>query len=446
MIQHSKRLAALVAVAGLVVPVAGHATNGYQLIGIGSHQKGMGGAVTAVPRSAMTAITNPAGMARIGTRADFNLELFMPERFVDFSATGGEKQESATTMYGVPALGWTAPVSDENPDVYFGGGMFGTSGMGVDYGSVQIAPTSPLPGNPPVYFDGYSSISFWQMAPTLAWNVDKRLSLGVSLNLDYQSVAFKQRTLADTNGDGTPETTVANFDLSRQAQGFGMGLSFGALYDVNDALTLGVSYKSRQEFSDMEYQLASGDILNMPGASGCNVVVPGIGTACPAGTYKLELDYPQQAAIGIAIRPMKGLTVAADVKWIDWSSTMNELVIHGSSGARVVLPAGWEDQMIYALGVEYAATPRLNLRAGFNYAEAPFGDDEVSANLILPATVETHYTVGADYRLNKHWELAFHYMQTAEKVFTAPATDPNVPGAKIGLEEKSFGVNLGYLF
>ena len=146
---------------GLAWASMAHATNGYQLTGIGSHQESLAGAVTANPGSAMTAITNPAGMARIGKRADFSMELFMPDRFVDFTAQGGEKRESAATEYGVPALGWTAPVDDEGGDVYFGGGMYGTSGLGADYGLTDMGPG--------MLFEGYSSIQFWQMAPT-TWN------------------------------------------------------------------------------------------------------------------------------------------------------------------------------------------------------------------------------------------------------------------------------------
>ena len=44
----------------LVLPTLAVATNGYQLIGVCSYQKSLGGAVTASPGSAMTAITNPA--------------------------------------------------------------------------------------------------------------------------------------------------------------------------------------------------------------------------------------------------------------------------------------------------------------------------------------------------------------------------------------------------
>lgn len=56
---------------------------------------------------------------------------------------------------------------------------------------------------------------------------------------------------------------------------------------------------------------------------------------------------------------------------------------------------------------------KANLCAGYNYAETSFGDDEVSADPILPAIVETHYTIGADYRFNRHWELGFRYMFAA---------------------------------
>ena len=73
----------------------------------------------------------------------------------------------------------------------------------------------------------------------------------------------------------------------------------------------------------------------------------------------------------------------------------------------------------------------------------PFGDDEVSNNLILPATVETHYAIGADYRLNRYWEIGFHYMVAPEKSFTATN---GLTGSEIELSETSFGINLATHF
>ncbi len=422
----------LAIVAAALVPASALATNGYQLIGVGAYQKSLAGAVTANPGTAMTAVSNPAGLARVGRRTDFSMEAFMPQRSVDFSAMGGAGDDSAVAMYGVPAIGWTAPVADGS-DVYFGGGMFGTSGMGVDYASTLMMPAMNM------YWEGYSNLSFWQMAPGLAWNVNERYSVGMTLNIDYQSVAFKQRGLVDTDANNEGDFVAQNFDLSRGASGFGLGLGIGVLFDVTDKLTLGFNYKSKQQFAPMEFQLGYGDLLNLPG-SNCP------GGVCPSGTYTLDLDFPQQAAIGIAVDATPALTLSADVKWIDWSDTMGKLAVEGPAGMSVAMDPGWEDQTIFALGVAFALNDKVDLRAGYNYAKSPFGEEAVSRNLILPAIVETHYTAGMDVALNNHWELGFHYMMVPKKTLVAPATDANMPGAEISLSERSFGANIGYRF
>jgi long-chain fatty acid transport protein len=411
--KHRIRLTIL---ATCAIPGLALATNGYQLMGVGSYQKGLGGAVTANPGSAMTAVSNPAGAARIGNRADFSMEAFMPERNVDFTALGGDKRDSAVDIYGVPAIGWAAPVS-EGSNMYFGGGMYGTSGMGVDYAVTDIAGGA-------IQWDGYSNIAFWQMAPVLAWNVDRKLSLGVALNIDYQSVAFQQRAI-----DGVTDNII---NLSRSASNFGLGLGLGVLYDINPDITVGFSYKSKQNFSALKYQLASGDITLG-------------GTPLPGGTYTLDLDYPQQAAAGIAWRTNDKMTWSADLKWINWSDTMNQLLISGPGGT-VPMNSGWDDQTVFAIGVDYKLNPKISLRAGYNYAKSPIDAADVSNNLILPAVVESHYAIGATFVINKHWDLAMHYMYVPDNTLAAPATDPQMPGARISLSETSFGANIGYRF
>jgi len=402
------------------------ATNGYQLIGIGSYQKSLAGAVTALPGSNMTAVTNPAGMLRIGRRADFSMEAFMPERSTDYSAIGGGIVDSSSEIYGIPAIGWNGPVGSRD-DMVFGGGMYGTSGMGVDYGSTLMQPG--------VYWDGYSSIAFWQMAPSLAWQAAEKLSLGASVTIDFQQVAFQQRMMADTSGDNQGDTVVNNFDLSRGASAFGFGLSLGIIYDFNETVSLGASYKSKQFFTDLEYQLTYGDI-DMSAFGGGPL---------PAGTYSLDLDFPQQGAIGLAVHTTKVFTISADVKWINWSDTMKTLAVSGPDGIRVPMDPGWDDQFVFAMGLAYKVNDRLNLRAGFNYGKSPIDGEDAANNLILPAVVETHYTIGADYRLDDHWDMGLHYMYVPENSVTAsPASI--APGVNISLSEQSFGINLGYRF
>jgi long-chain fatty acid transport protein len=417
----------------LFLPTSVFATNGYQLIGIGSYQKSLAGAVTALPGSNMTAVTNPAGMLRIGHRADFSMEAFMPDRSTDFTPFGGDNVTSSSEIYGIPAIGWNGPVGSRD-DMVFGGGMYGTSGMGVDYGATLMQPAI-AGGSPAVYWDGYSSIAFWQMAPALAWQAADKLSLGVSINIDFQQVAFQQRMMADATGDGQGDLVINNFDLSRGASAFGFGISLGLIYDFNDMISIGASYKSKQVFTDLEYQLASGDI---------DMTAFG-GGPLPAGTYNLGLDFPQQAALGVAVHLSKSLTVAADLKWINWSDTMDKLAVAGPGGILIPMDPGWDDQFVFALGLAYKVNDGLNLRAGFNYGESPIDERNAANNLILPAVVESHFTVGVDYRLNEHWQIGGHYMYVLENNVTAgPAT--SAPGVDISLSEQSVGMNLGYIF
>jgi long-chain fatty acid transport protein len=411
----------------LLLPTSVFATNGYQLIGIGAYQKGLAGAVTANPGSAMTAISNPAGMATIGRRADFSLEMFMPDRTTDFTAAGGESVNSDAKQYGIPALGWTAPVGDNNPDMYFGGGAYGTSGLGVDYAQTLAFPAAASPIGTDMYFDGYSAISFFQMAPTLAWKQNDKLSIGVTLNIDSQTASFKQRMMADLDNDGEVNDVVEQLDLSKSASAFGFGFAAGILFDVNKNFTLGASYKSKQLFSDLEYNLAQGDVTLQ-------------GTQFPAGKYKVELDYPQQFAAGLAFSQSKGFSVSADVKWINWKDTLDELKIKGPGGD-FALATSWDDQIVFALGVNWGVTPTVNLRAGFNYADAPIEDKDVDNNLILPAVVTTHYTLGGDYAFNKNWQLGAHFMYVPKESLKSPNSQ-----IEINMEQTSFGLNIGYIF
>ncbi|GBE09757.1 47 kDa outer membrane protein precursor [bacterium BMS3Abin12] len=406
----------------LVLPSLAYATNGYQLMGIGSYQKSLGGAVTANPGSAMTAITNPAGMARIGTRADFSMEAFLPSRSVDFRAQGGAKEDSDTRLYGIPSLGWTAPISPSHPNVYFGGGMYGTSGMGVDYPVTKLNSTGGT-------FVGYSNVMFWQMAPTLAWDVNRRLSVGAALNLDYQSVSLFQEV---RQGAGTYQA-----DLSRGASAFGVGVGVGILYDLTPHVTLGLAYKSKQFFPRFKYQLRQGDVNT--------TLLPG-GKSEPAGTYTLGLNYPQQVAVGMAVRPTGRLTLSADVKWINWADTMNRLEIHGPAGFRFAIDSGWSNQTVFALGAAYRVNDRLTLRAGYNHGSSPIDDAHASSNLILPAVVENHFAVGGSYALNARWVLSFHFMYAPRVTVTVPAEVPLLGGAKTSLKESSAGLDIGYRF
>ncbi|ABI57838.1 OmpP1/FadL family transporter [Alkalilimnicola ehrlichii MLHE-1] len=418
---------------GLLIPGLALATNGYQLTGLGSHEKSLGGAVTAAPRSAMTAISNPAGIGRIGSRVDFSMEVFSPERSTDFRALGGEKVTSDTDTYIIPSLGWAAPITEDRR-LWFGGGFFGTSGLGVDYAVTDVMPNGQLM-NGHTQWDGYSSIFFAQMTPVLSLRVNDRLTVGAGPVLARQQVALKQRFHDMPVGPGMVMDT--NFDLSKASSALGAGVSLGLIYDLGTRWRLGATYQSKIHFEDLRYNLAAGDIH---GQDSNGEFVDG-----EAGTWRLGLDYPQQASVGLAWAANNTLTLSADVKWLNWSDTMDELTVKGPNGSRFALDPGWDDQWVFAAGAEWVVNPeRLTLRAGVNYAESPLDDEDVATNLLLPAVVERHVALGGTVRMVNGWDLGFHLKHALKNKQTQDGGP--FDGVSVEMDQWSAGLNIGYAF
>jgi long-chain fatty acid transport protein len=412
-------------------PTTIYATNGHQLSAIGAYQEGMGGATTAAPYDASTSITNPAGMALIGNRTDFSFMTFFPSRSLQYA--GGEETFGGSPMYLVPAVGWTAPVNDRN-DLFFGGGMYGVSGMGVDFGTIR----APLMEAPPPFGPGFgagtaqahiwSQYQFWKMAPTLAYKTGN-LAVGFALNLDYQAFGFKQVF----TGAAGPLGPKVGFDLSELEGALGYGATVGAIYQIRPELTVGASYSTKQKFGDFKWRLAANDIITMTGQTSQD------------GMYKMKLDFPQQVAVGIAVRPVKKLLWTADVKWINYHDTYNIVKLRGTFGGAggdsTDLTFGWDNVWVYATGLQYDVTPKLAVRVGYNHSTSPLKNDDVDNNVALPAIVKDRVAGGFTYRLGRHWEYTLAFMKAFKQELTAPMS-----GTKISLEEQAVDFELSYRF
>lgn len=411
----------LVCVALLFASSMSHATNGHQLSAIGAYQQGMGGAVTAAPYDATTAISNPAGMAMIGNRTDFSFEAFMPKRSAVFIKD--DPTDNGSPFYLVPAVGWTAPVNDRG-DLFFGGGMYGVSGMGVDYSTHE----APIYGAGAV-IDLYSQYQFWKMAPTLAWKTGN-VALGFALNLDYQAFAFKQII----SGPGFS----MGMDLSEMQSAVGGGASVGLIYQPVPAFALGLMYSSKQFFTPFKWRLAAGDIVAPDPITGDMYMNTG-------GEYTMTMNFPQQAAMGIAVRLGRPVLWTVDVKWINYSATHDVIKLKGSyAGGLTDLPMyfGWSDVYVAATGLQFDITPNFVFRLGYNYSTSPIKPEDVENNMVFPAIVTSRASGGFTYRFGRHWEMTMAYMKAFEAEMKIKGND--VP--MITLEEQAVDFEVSYRF
>ncbi|WP_308388293.1 outer membrane protein transport protein [Acidithiobacillus sp. AMEEHan] len=415
-----------------VVPTTVMATVGYQFNGIGQYELGMSGAVVAAPGDAMTVISNPAGLSEIRPQGDASAELFNPSRTASF---GQGKIGSHTNVYGTPALGWMVPISGNR--LFLGGGFFGTAGLGVNY--LQSPFFVPSPTSPstllPATLKAYSSISMMIAALGIAWRPTHRLSLGVALDMANENVSFQETESGSENG--MPFQVGVNF--ASPASAYGIGVTIGALYQVNSLVTLGATYRSPLFFTPLTWQEGAESVPNP--------VTGGIQQTGGPGQYSMQLNYPQEIALGIALHPGKRFLVSLQGQWFDWRSTLNTVTINGpwNNGAPLVMDTNWRNVWVGAIGLQYHLSHIFTVRAGYSHGSSPVGPRNLYPNLLAPAIVQNQVSVGATENLGRGWQLVEAYMHA----FPA-STQGEIPGTEIpisaSLAENAFGVQVNYLF
>lgn len=402
-----KRLLTLIAAAALVMASFGSAlaTNGMYVIGVGPISRSMAGATTGLALDASTVMTNPAGMADLGGRIDFGVTYFAPTSkysatdFSSGSANAIPEMSSDTPASPMPAFGLIIPINEQ---FKFGIGAYGTAGMGVDYASA-------LYGNVT-----YTNFSMMKFAPGVSYEFNKYVSIGAALNVDYATMAFNA-------GRSLTSGAIISHDSNSQ---MGIGFQVGVQVKPLDWLQIGLAYTSRQYFSDFEFNT-------------------------PAGKDKLDFDLPQTIALGFGFKLHPRFRVGLDIKWINWDSTMGANKPEWSS-----VPSGsgawnvsWDNQWVFAIGAEFDATEWLKLRAGYNYAANPLSGNRAFENIAFPALIESHFTAGMGFEINKSVEINISGMYAPEvSISGANMSQQGIAAYTTSLQEWSISAGVTYKF
>lgn len=371
--------------AAVAIPVTAQATNADHLLGVTAMQWGMGGAIIAAPLDSAIIFSNPAGIAELGieeARFDLSPGFFNPRREVN-----GNESDSEWAF--LPSGSAAFNVNDR---VFLGFGMAAQSGFGVDFSDV-----APMPGNQPVV----TTKGFFRLSPSAAYRVNDRLSIGGSINIGFQSLALSN--------------TMFTFPQNQQ---FGFGISLGAVYHINNQFQLGASWISKTNMSDHEYNTVD-------------------------GKFSVQLDVPQKITVGMAYKPSDSLLMELDVKWINFSDTMDSLAIGRPPGyVGTVPPAlmlGWDDQTVIAFGLQKSVNDKTQLRMGVNYGASPIEADDVDNNIGSLAITEWHLSLGATRYLSKKVSGSISYTHAFENELTS-STSPNT----ISLEQNILYLQLAY--
>lgn len=402
-----------VAIGILSVGQAAWATNGDSLEGIGAISEALGGTGVAAPQDGLTAlVNNPAGLAFTPGGANpegtVGLTLFQPNVKAKIATPGGVLSgDSDDPLSLIPYLAYSQPIGEK---WNVGLGAYGVSGMGVDYRGKSW----DLDGNPANGYEGdiFSKYSSLKVAPAASFKVNDSLALGLALHGNYSTLDFDQGEADDVSA----------------------GAAIGASYRIG-AFLLGASYTTPQKstFKDVyNFDAFAGDTLK----------------------DDLTLEQPDVYAAGVAWEANDKWLLEANVKYLPWGD---------SEGYE---DFDWENQWIYALGAQYKATDKLDLRAGFNYGKNPVKEHvgwypssltsiqgtpiptvgyELFRNVGFPAIVESHLTLGFGYQLTEDLALNVAYAHVFEQDIESVSAG-NALKFDSSLSEDSLGFGLTWAF
>lgn len=430
-----KIIAAALIAGGLVSPMA-HATNGYFSHGYGMIAKGMGGAATAMAEDTFGGANNPASMVWVGNRLDVGVDWFRPIRSA--SRTGATdltngSADSDSNDFAIPEFGYNKML---DPKTSLGITVYGNGGMNTNYPGGQLtgtgatcqnfnpagaagAPYNMLCGT------GRLGVDLMQLivAPTAAYKINDTNSIGISPLIGYQR--FRAEGLQAFSGFSADNANLTNrgYDSST-----GYGVRIGWQGRMSDTITLGAAYASKMNFGKFDKYR---------------------GLFAEQGGF----DIPENLNLGIAIKATPNTTVAIDYQRINYSgvnSVGNPSINFGSTTTNSLGPTngrgfGWQDVNVVKLGVEHAYNEKMTVRAGYSKNTNPITARDVTFNILAPAVITEHYTLGFTYGLEKNTAVTMSYMHAAENSVSGSSLfntwTTNATGTEtIKMHEDSLGI------
>lgn len=370
-----------------------YATNGDNLIGLGTESRAMGGTGVALGMDADSVFKNPAWIADVeGLNAIFAATIFMPTVKAKNASASGQEATSGADMSLIPEI---SVASNINENLSYGVGMFGTSGMGVDYRG-----ESAQKG----LMEMRTNFQYLRAVPSVSYKADK-LRLGAGITVAYGSLNIG----AVLPSDMTDMSTMAQRG-GGVSEDFGLGFQLGAGYYLTDDVTLGAYYQSQ-----------------------VNTTYENVFDFNLDGAYdELKLCQPAEYGLGVAYNN-KQIAVTADYRKILWSSA------DGYDGFE------WQDQDVFALGASYTMD-RLKLMLGYNHAKSTLDEKSVANpqlamfNLLgFPALSEAHYTTGLSYKLTQNIGVDLAYVY-------APKSSESSYGFEASNKQSSVTIALNYSY
>ena len=442
--------AALLVLCSCLVTLPLRAGNGPYLHGVGASNSSLGGVSTALATDVVGALTfNPALLTQFeGDQIYFGAEIFgdAPKATATFNGSPGREDgsfttESETELGVLPAIGFSHRF--KNRPAALGFGLLAVAGFRTDW---------PQDSSNPIFVpqpEGFGSIktnlAITKIPLAYAWEVNDRLSLGVSLVVHRGGLAISP--LPPARPDCTLPTPGSGravdcffVDGDNVVSAHALAVQVGFYYKTSPTWAFGFSYESPKDFDDYTWEslvalpydrLPDGTLQpNLSDANG----TPAFGTR---RVVSYPLDLPAIASFGIGYTPPGSKwKLGFDARWFGLADTDGAGGVGGFRPDRGLNEIGWDDILVGAIGAVYEHSPRVTWRFGFNYSETPIQSEVAFTSIGTPPTFKDHYTIGVGIALNDKITLDLAGYYAAERSVTGPLLNAFLVETPLTLEQQ----------
>jgi long-chain fatty acid transport protein len=372
-----------------------------------------------------TIFFNPAGIA-ILDQAEFQLggHFIMPQ--ATFTNEGSRYKLPNTPVNGLPLSGGNGGdggVDHLLPNIYlsepvFRNPQYGDLTVGVGLSVPFGLETDYSPGWVGRYAGLRTKLTTFDIQPTIAYRLFDRISLGVSLDIQYASGRLTQAIdfgLAGTQltgqfeqalpsllaAQGVPIAAIPSIVKATQqaynnagfvpggrdgisevtGNDWSVGFTLGAIFEYwkggNQSFfqegRVGVSYRSainhtlqgNASFRDVPLISAAGAPVQFPQPNAFQDIFFDQNVTA-------QLDLPEIYHFGLYQRFEHQFAVMGDIAWTRWSRLQSvPIVFQNAATPSSTVQLNYKDSLRYAVGFEWYATKNFTLRLGFAYDETP---------------------------------------------------------------------------
>jgi long-chain fatty acid transport protein len=446
------------AIATLLIATPLWATNGYFTHGTGTKNKGMAGSGLALSEDAISIANNPAAALKAAGKYDLGIAIFSPLRNYETTDSmingnfgaftiGPTRQESSNNIHYIPHMAGSWKINDVSA---WAAAFYGRGGMNTkwDWGTATFDPDGPGPAPVATYSGTYggglsggnggAGVDLMQAFLDIGYarSVGDSFTFGVSAVGVMQ--LFAARGVSTFGGytetfatSGQMPTNLSNNGHDRS---YGVGIKVGIQWDITDNFAFATSYSPKIKMSklkDYSDLFADGGNMDIPADLKAGI------TFRPSDAFALNLDvekmwYSDVPSVGNPFSNLFSCPTAGQ------GGTDSSSCLGGRNGAGF----GWDDMIVYKIGGEWSSSNNWTWRAGYSFGDQPIPETEMVFNILAPATIEKHATLGFTRTLASGNEYNMSFMYAFKNEISGPnALDPT---QMIYLDMKQWEIEFSY--